>query len=127
MELNLEEIKAAALSPDAMRRLGNWILHGDTGVSSETMAAIALGADVMKGTGWGPDAPRDPSDFGRCYHLVQAVPEIRATFPRIACLVPAFAGILANWDELAGIYEHALRRSGPERHLYERIKQLRGD
>ncbi|WP_454751628.1 hypothetical protein [Cupriavidus necator] len=126
MELNLEEIKAAALSPDAMRRLGNWILHGDTGVLSETMAAIAVGADTMKGDGWGPDAPHDPSDFGRCYKLVQAVPEIRATFPRIAELVPTFAGILREWDALCAIYQRDLpaRRSDE---LYEMIKALRGD
>lgn len=126
MKLDLEQIKAAPLSPEAMRRLGNWLVGNDTGISSMTMAGIALGADAMD-HGWGTDAPHDPSDFGRCYRLVKAVPEIRAAFPVIGARVPAFAGILENWDDLAQIYETALLRSGPEKVLFHRIQKLRGD
>lgn len=99
--------------------IGNWMRSGDTGTSSETMAAIALGADSGD---FG--APYDPSDFGRCYRLVQAIPAIRDAFPRIAELVPAFAGILREWDALVAIYLRDLP-SGKSGELYQRIKTLR--
>ncbi|MCP3017476.1 hypothetical protein [Cupriavidus basilensis] len=104
-------------SEKALRKLGNWLRSQDTGVSSETMAAIFLGA--TKGNF---DAPHDNSDFGRCCRLVKKVPEIRAVFPRIAKKVPAFAGILREWDELAMLFEH-----GAARPLYSRIKALRAE
>lgn len=110
-----------ALNADALKRIGNWLRSDDTGISSETMAAITLGADSGDF-----DAPHDGSDFGRCYRLVEAVPEVRAAFPRIAALVPAFAGILAAWDELAAIYLRDLP-TGLSQDLYDRIKSLRAD
>lgn len=113
-----------ALSTQAQRELGNWILHGNTGISSETMAAIALGA--TNASGYRADAPHDPSDFGRCYKLVQAVPEIREHFPRIAKKVKQFAGILREWDDLVRIYERD-KPKGESDELYKRIRELRGD
>lgn len=91
----------------------------DTGVSSETMAGIFLGA----GKGMF-DAPYDPSDFGRCYRLVKKVPAIRSAFERIAELVPSFAGILREWDELCRLYERD-EPTGRSDELYRRIKELR--
>jgi hypothetical protein len=113
-----------SLSTQAQSELGNWLLNGNVGISSKTMAAIALGATDM--SGWKVDAPHDPADFGRCYKLVQAVPEIRAHFPRIAKKVKPFAGIIREWDELARIYERD-KPKGESPELYNRIRELRGD
>lgn len=113
-----------SLSTQAQRQLGNWFLNGDTGVSSETMAAIALGA-TKRGNGR-MDAPHDPADFGRCYRLVKAVPEIRAHFPRIGRKCKTFTGILHHWDALVKIYERD-KPTGESHELYRRIKELRGD
>lgn len=115
-----------SLSTQAQSDLGNWLINGDTGVSSQTMAAIALGATNLKTTGWNVDAPHDPSDFGRCYRLVQTVPEIREHFPRIAKKVKTFAGILHEWDTLVWLYERD-KPKGESPELYKRIKELRGD
>lgn len=115
-----------SLSTQAQVDLGNWLINGDTGVSSKTMAAIALGATNLSSTGWNIDAPYDPSDFGRCYRLVQKVPEIRDHFPRIAKKVKPFAGILREWDELVRIYERD-KPKGTSDELYNRIRELRGD
>lgn len=115
-----------SLSTQAQSELGNWLINGDTGVSSQTMAAIALGATNLSSRGWNVDAPRDPSDFGRCYKLVQHVPEIREHFPRIGKKVKQFAGILANWDELVYLYERD-KPKGESTELYNRIRELRGD
>src|SRR3546814_4100612 len=80
---------------DQLPALGNWLAGDDVGTSSRTMVAIALGA-----TEGDFDAPHDPSDFGRCYRLVKAVPAIRESFLTISMRVPAFLRILHNWDEL---------------------------
>lgn len=114
------------LSTKAQRALGNWIIGGDTGTSSKTMAAIALGATKLSNDGYHVDAPHDPSDFDRCYRLVQKVPEIREFFPRIAKKVKTFAGILREWDDLVRIYERD-KVTGKSTELYNRIKELRGD
>ncbi|MEN7527943.1 hypothetical protein [Cupriavidus sp. DL-D2] len=104
-----------------LRKIGNWLRSHDTGVSSETMLAIFLGA--TKGDF---DAPHDPSDFGRCLRLMKAVPEIRDAFPRIAKKVPQFAGILREWDALAKIYRRD-KPTGRSDELYRRIKELRNE
>lgn len=109
------------MNAQTIKAIGEWLRSHDTGVSSETMVAIALGAEKGRF-----DAPYDPSDFGRCYRLVQKIPEIRDAFDRIGELVPAFAGILREWDDLCRIYERDLK-SGGSQELYDRIKELRGD
>ncbi|RQS39746.1 hypothetical protein [Burkholderia sp. Bp8990] len=113
------------LSVKAQRALGNWFVGDDTGISSTTMAAIALGATNSSGLS-SFDAPYDPADFGRCYRLVTAVPEIREFFPRIGKKVPAFRGILREWDDLVKLFKRD-QKSGRSDELYQRIKQLRGD
>ena len=99
--------------------LAEWFVSRETGVSSETMASIALGAE--KGYF---DAPHDPSDFGRRYRLVKRVPNVRDHFVTIAQRVPVFAGILREWDALCRLYERDLP-TGKSRELYDRIKLLR--
>ena len=111
------------ISESAQQRLIEWLLSSDdTGVSSESMAAVALG--VTKARRFGYDAPYDPGDFGRCYRLVKAVPELVEVFPAISKAVPIFAGILANWTELCALYERE-RPTGKCEELYNRIQQLR--
>ena len=102
-----------------LQKLGEWFRSHKTGVSSETMAAIAMGAKVGRF-----DAPYDPSDFGRCYGLVQQVPAIRNYFDQIAELVPVFSGILREFDVLCDLYDRDYS-SGCSQELYDRIKELR--
>ena len=109
------------MTPQDIKDIAEWLVSDDCGVSSKTMAAIALGADKGRF-----NAPYDPSDFGRCYRLVKKVPAIRTAFDRISKLEPHFAGILLNWDELCAIYERDLH-TGQSKELYRRIKELRGD
>ena len=76
-----------------------WQATGDVGVSSATMASIALGLDKpFYGSHFG--APHDPSDMLRCMKLLEAIPEIRDHFPAIAKRVPTFKGIIEQWDDL---------------------------
>lgn len=97
------------------KKVALWFQSEETGVSSMTMAYIATGATVGNF-----DAPYDPSDFSRCYELLKLVPEIREDFARIGKIVPRFAGILENWDELCALHEQERYNE-----LYRRIQQLR--
>lgn len=97
----------------------NWMRSGDTGVSSETMALIAMGA--TKGDF---SAPYDPSDFGRCYRLVKANPVIKESFLIISALVPRFTSILLNWDKCCEIYERDLP-TGRSDELFKMIQNWR--
>lgn len=106
-----------------LKRLGQWLVSRDTGVSSRTMAAIALGSGPDEDADY--DAPYDPADFGRCRRLVAACPFIREHFDSIGTLVPAFAPILAEWDELCRLYDRDLP-TGRSDVLYNRLRVLRG-
>lgn len=110
---------SAALSPATIVQIGNWLASSDSGISSRTMLAIAMGATEEGDF----DAPYDWSDFGRCKRLVEAAPELRDHFQAIGARVPAFKGILDNWDELC--LSHAAAKRGDS--FYRRITELRGD
>lgn len=107
------------LTQSDIQAVAEWFVSQDTGISSETMASIALGA--KKGRF---DAPHDSNDFGRCYRLVKQVPAIRLAFTTIGEIVPTFSGILGEWDALIRIYERDLP-SGWSDELCRRIKELR--
>ncbi|EPS1205519.1 TPA: hypothetical protein ACKP07_004995 [Serratia marcescens] len=103
---------------EELKVIAEWFVSRDTGISSETMAAIHLGAEKGR---FNP--PLDPSDFGRCYRLLEKAPSIRASFSRIGQLCPAFKPLLDNWDELCALF--CLESStGRAPKLYRRMQDL---
>ncbi|WP_449556871.1 hypothetical protein [Huaxiibacter chinensis] len=112
---------------DLAMKILQWQASGDVGVSSATMASIALGLDKpIYGSHFG--APHDPSDMLRCMKLVEAIPEIRNHFPAISSRVPAFKGIIDGWDDLVFVMNRECvgpRWSAPD--AYKMIQQLRAD
>ncbi|MBJ9598063.1 hypothetical protein GHU73_12000 [Citrobacter werkmanii] len=112
---------------DLAMKVLQWQTTGDVGVSSATMASIALGLDKsFYGSHFG--APHDPSDMLRCMKLLEAIPEIRDHFPTIAKRVPTFKGIIEQWDELAEVMNRECvgdKWRAPD--AYKMIKELRGD
>ena|ERR1700693_5653270 len=110
---------------EAAHRLIQWKFGDDTGVSSETLAAIALGVRRKSSFFHGEDCPHDSGDFGRCYRLVMHVPEILDVFPEIAKKVPSFKGILENWDELCLLYEQRGTDQDAGRQFLLRLQELR--
>lgn len=103
------------LDPIAISRVGQWLASGNTGMSSLTMAAIAMGAE--KGDF---HVPCDQADFGRCLALLKKVPEIKYQFPQIAWYCPAFGPILKRWKELSDLYE-----GGEHTEVYRLLRELR--
>jgi hypothetical protein len=88
----------------AVSALGDWLVSRETGLSSLTMAAIAMGA--KKGSF---HVPRDLDDFGRCIGLVNQVPEVINHFPEIAWRCPSWNPILRRWNEMVVLYENGQR------------------
>ena len=68
------------------------------------------------------------ADFRRCVALVEQIPEIRDSFDKVAKRVPAFKGILNEWDSLVALLKSEMKIHGnkaPE--TYRRISELRKD
>lgn len=112
---------------DLAMKVLQWQATGNVGVSSATMASIALGLDrPFYGSQFG--APHDPSDMLRCMKLLEAIPEIRDHFPAIAKRVPTFKGIIEQWDALVEVMNRECigeRWRAPD--AYKLIQKLRGD
>jgi len=104
---------------DVMFKMLEWALGRDTGASSKTMLRAAL--RPLKGG----DIPHDPSDFGRCYRLIQAVPELRGYFPTMVANCPRLAPYIEEWEDLCIMYERELKNAnGKAPELYARLKEL---
>ncbi|EHQ8956977.1 hypothetical protein KI090_003791 [Escherichia coli] len=108
---------------DLAMKVLKWQSTGDVGISSATLASIACG---LKKNIYG--APHDAADFRRCVALVEQIPEIRDSFDKVAKRVPAFKGILNEWDSLVALLKSEMKTYGnkaPE--TYRRIRELRKD
>lgn len=80
-----------------------WIAGCDTGISSKTIFSVMTGRPFM--SDFRPDIPHDPDDFGRCYRLLEKIPEWRARMPEVAEKYPAWKGLVENWEGLTAMYE----------------------
>ncbi|MGO2235556.1 MAG: DUF7241 domain-containing protein [Marinomonas sp.] len=97
---------------------------GSTGLCDEAMAYCALNLRLSQ-----IRAPHDPCDFNRCLILLYYIPEIRISFPKIACLSVDWRRVITNWDILeksflneAG-FDFSKRRNAPI--TYQLMKDLR--
>lgn len=112
---------------DLAMKVLRWQANGNVGVSSATMASIALGMDKsFYHERFG--APSDPSDLRRCMLLVEEIPEIRDSFPLISKKVKQFAPILREWDPLIALLKLELKRTDKRApKTYQWMKELLGD
>lgn len=108
---------------DLAMKVLEWQAYGRVGVSSATMASIALGMEKNFYHSWF-NPPWDPADLTRCMKLVECIPEIRDHFPKIAEKCPGFAPIIEHWDELIEMLkaEWAVGDRAPK--TYTRMKEL---
>lgn len=79
---------------DQLKRVTDWLLTENTGMSSKAMLSCALGKPSTR------DWPHDPADFNRCLLLLVAVPEVRASFPEIRLFGPQWERLIDHWDEV---------------------------
>jgi hypothetical protein len=85
-----------------------WLMSGDTGISSKTILSAMTGTKMTGG--FGPDIPGDFSDFGRCYRLLQNFPEWRANIQKVAEVYPKWGPLVREWGRLESAYESDLRK-----------------
>jgi hypothetical protein len=76
--------------PDAVQRLASWMTSGDTGVSSQSIAAHMTGGNRGR---WGWGHPHDPDDLGRCLRLLALFPEWAPRIGEMAARGVGWAGL----------------------------------
>jgi len=80
--------------PDIKSKVLNWLATGRVGSSSKAMAMAACG---LRNDG---SYPSDPDDLNRCLLLLEAVPEVREHFDKIAAVGVVWGRLVARWDEI---------------------------
>lgn len=78
------------------QRAMNWLLGWDTGASSKTILAVMLGADKHDGM----DYPSDPADAGRCFRLLEIVPEWKARLHEMRGCGPCWVALIDKWGDI---------------------------
>ena len=85
------------------QRAMGWIVGNDTGASSKAIWAHMMGVGMP--TEWGWSGPADPDDFGRCYRLLELMPEWRERMKEMAANCgPEWAAIAPAWNELESLW-----------------------
>jgi hypothetical protein len=100
----------------------DWARGRDTGISSGTIYAVITGH--ASPCGW-RDIPHDPSDFGRCYRLLELFPQWKQRLGLVAAAYPAWKPFVREWDKLTQMYEKAiLTPKEPATEMYEFMQGL---
>lgn len=109
---------------DIQTKVLNWIASGRVGSSSKAMAmaACSLPSDGSY--------PHDPDDLNRCLLLMlEAVPEVRQQFAKVAAISRPWANFIENWEKLEAMFLEEVglnwskAQSAPK--TYEFMKSLR--
>lgn len=103
-----------------------WIIGSDTGISSETIWSVMMGAADFENRPFGFDVPHDPSDFGRCYRLLKHFPEWRERLNEVAKRFPKWVPMIREWDKMVAIYERDLE-TGKSTELYDLMRKLKDE
>lgn len=100
----------------------DWIGSRWTGVSSATIWTVMTGIPSPYNR---YDIPYDPSDFGRCYKLLEMFPFWRSRLEEVSKRFPFWAPFVRDWDELTALYRQAIEtKRSTSLELYERLKTL---
>lgn len=101
----------------AVESFADWGECEDTGMSSEAVWKATLGLFSDK------SYPFDPSDFGRCYRLIQRFPEAMGGVRALADRCGVWRHLAARWDDLVALYEEEAP-SGKAPKLYALMQAL---
>ncbi len=105
-------------------RCTDWLLSGDTGISSKVMFHVLSGRKGGDTRGWF-NWPHDPSDFGRCFRMLAKFPEWRGRIGEVSAACPGWGPMIAAWDELESLWHEEIHRlDGNAPKLYARMKAL---
>ena len=88
-------------------RMVFWIRNGERGISSEVIFET-LSGNLLLCEDWNYNTPQDPSDFSRCYELLQLIPEWRPHLNEVAEKHPHWKLMVEHWGELESLFKDAL-------------------
>lgn len=99
-----------------------WLASDRVGSSSKYMA------HVLTGKTWGAKYahPHDPSDFGRCLGLLEAVPAFRDRLSMMSAESGEWDRLVHSWDEIERLYREELP-SGRAPKCFEKMRKLLGE
>lgn len=109
------------------RKAITWLLSNKCGTSSKTILTSIMNFDLDD---WDCDIPYDPSDFSRCFGLLELFPEWRPMLYIVAQKHPKWAPFVENWDMLENLYRNYLdapdqEKSCAAKTLYDKLKMFR--
>lgn len=103
------------------KKIGEWLMNDDTGLSSKCIAGILLGADptaVVR-----TPHPLDPSDFGRCLRLVRFLGLTAKDLDVMTGVSDEWKAVVDNWNRWAELYDEASKRTdGSAESLYSEMR-----
>lgn len=106
-----------------------WMMGGDTGASSSTIARHMLG--LPHTSPFGVSAPSDNWDLGRCLRLLALIPEWEQRLPEMASLGAVWAALIERWAELKALMVEetgpAFDREAPALNTYKRMNAILKD
>lgn len=114
-ERALNSIDAALVTAQEVIK---WFASGDTGASSETLAATMMG--VRKH--W-PTEPSDPGDLGRCIRLLERIPIFRERLHEMKSQSERWSRLVDHWEELEALYRGELPRASAPK-TYARMREI---
>jgi len=85
-----------------MRRAELW-MRGGKGASSE-----AIWGQMMNDKSSYPSYPLDSGDFGRCYCLLELIPEWKPRMREMWMKGKEWANLVDNWSHLTQLYEEGM-------------------
>lgn len=118
------------LNQETMNRLMTWQLIGDTGLSSQCLAAtiITQGETVKLEHFYARQHPLDGGDLNRCVKLMRHVPELRVHLPIMRHVSEYWAVLVDHWDELETLLDRELLHHKIDKAFagttYKRMKEL---
>lgn len=75
----------------------HWMLTGEVGISSETIACHLAGLPRKRRYSC---HPLDPSDFNRCLLLLKEIPELGPLLPKMKTVSSEWSILVDRWDEV---------------------------
>lgn len=102
----------------------DWVIGGDTGLSSLTIWGVMMGAKVSTKNLWRVQPPFDAADFGRCHRLLKLMPEWRERLHEVSDQLPEWKPYVDAWGKLTDLFVKAARTGnyGP---LFDRLDRLK--
>src|SRR3990167_3971060 len=90
------------MKKETLKKIGTWLIRGDTGQSSLSLCAIYLGTDEKS-----LNSPYDWGDFVRCVKFLNLLTkgEKKFVLRKAAFLSENWKKIYSSWEELMILYQ----------------------